>query len=384
MARRQRRRGREAAAASGVGLLRITGSRHDRAVTGVGGAAAVATLRGRSAPSSAGTAPSLRAGEPGRQPQLPRVPEVSPISSPHPHPGARADHAPPRGLRTGDALPASLSRAGAGLRTPATNRAGNSHHALDSLHTAVHFRNKLRSRRSGATKVDFLAHAATAVARRFRSENPCRWSAAPRTGAVAPKCRPPPVWGECRHLTYTGDADLCTSAGPTGVVIMPSQWGRVSSPKLAPPRFRSSLPAIDRDVGKNPVTRGSVRADQRDRRGEQRPIPELPELRLSRVSWNLSGGPPPDTDRGVGVGRRQDANQEGDHRDQQVPENHAQDEYQARARHTRCCNNRDGRDRRGHARGPARPRRRRRPASDGLIDGGRRGRGVRAPRQTRP
>ena len=58
---------------------------------------------------------------------------------------------------------------------------------------------------------------------------------------------------------------------------MPSQWGRVSSPKLAPPRFRSSLPAIDREVGQNPVTRGSVRADQRDRRGEQRPIPELPE-----------------------------------------------------------------------------------------------------------
>jgi hypothetical protein len=42
--------------------------------------------------------------------------------------------------------------------------------------------------------------------------------------------------------------------------------------------------------------------------------------RLSRVSWNLSGGPPPEACRGVGVGRRQDTNQEGDHRDQQVPE----------------------------------------------------------------
>src|ERR1035437_4751722 len=42
--------------------------------------------------------------------------------------------------------------------------------------------------------------------------------------------------------------------------------------------------------------------------------------RLSRVSWNLSGGPPPEACHGVGVGRRQDTNQEGDHRDQQVPE----------------------------------------------------------------
>src|SRR5665811_378615 len=30
--------------------------------------------------------------------------------------------------------------------------------------------------------------------------------------------------------------------------------------------------------------------------------------RLSRVSWNLSGGPPPEACRGVGVGRRQDTN----------------------------------------------------------------------------
>ena len=68
--------------------------------------------------------------------------------------------------------------------------------------------------------------------------------------------------------------------------------------------------------------------------------------RLSRVSWNLSGGPPPEACRGVGVGRRQDTNQEGDHRDQQVPEKRAQDEYRARARRTRCRDDRDGRDRR--------------------------------------
>ena len=30
--------------------------------------------------------------------------------------------------------------------------------------------------------------------------------------------------------------------------------------------------------------------------------PRLEMARLSRVSWNLSGGPPPDTARGVGVG----------------------------------------------------------------------------------
>ncbi len=37
--------------------------------------------------------------------------------------------------------------------------------------------------------------------------------------------------------------------------------------------------------------------------------------RLSRVSWNLSGGPPPDTARGVGVGHPPRHHQEGDHHD---------------------------------------------------------------------
>jgi hydroxylamine reductase len=59
------------------------------------------------------------------------------------------------------------------------------------------------------------------------------------------------------------------------------------------------------------------------------------DMRLSRVSWNLSGGPPPDTAHGVGVGRPPRHHQEGDHRDQQIPEEHAEDEYQARARRTR-------------------------------------------------
>src|SRR5674476_1505946 len=40
------------------------------------------------------------------------------------------------------------------------------------------------------------------------------------------------------------------------------------------------------------------------------PVPEVSTLGiqrgLSRVSWNLSGGPPPEACRGVGVGRRQD------------------------------------------------------------------------------
>src|ERR1035437_7891435 len=57
-------------------------------------------------------------------------------------------------------------------------------------------------------------------------------------------------------------------------------------------------------------------------------------LRLSRVSWNLSGGPPPDTAHGVGVGRPPRHHQEGDHRDQQLPEEHAEDECRARARRT--------------------------------------------------
>src|SRR5665647_1773172 len=48
--------------------------------------------------------------------------------------------------------------------------------------------------------------------------------------------------------------------------------------------------------------------------------------RLSRVSWNLSGGPPPDTARGVGVGHPQRHHQEGDHRDHQVPADHPKDE----------------------------------------------------------
>src|SRR5450759_908140 len=56
--------------------------------------------------------------------------------------------------------------------------------------------------------------------------------------------------------------------------------------------------------------------------------------RLSRVSWNLSGGPPPDTAHGVGVGRPPRHHQEGDHRDQHVPEEHAEDECRARARRT--------------------------------------------------
>jgi len=37
--------------------------------------------------------------------------------------------------------------------------------------------------------------------------------------------------------------------------------------------------------------------------------------RLSRVSWNLSGGPPPDTAVEVGVGHPPRHHQEGDHRD---------------------------------------------------------------------
>src|SRR5450759_1084847 len=48
--------------------------------------------------------------------------------------------------------------------------------------------------------------------------------------------------------------------------------------------------------------------------------------RLSRVSWNLSGGPPPDTAHGVGVGRPPRHHQEGDHRDPQVQEEHAEGE----------------------------------------------------------
>jgi len=56
---------------------------------------------------------------------------------------------------------------------------------------------------------------------------------------------------------------------------------------------------------------------------------------LSRVSWNLSGGPPPDTARGVGVGHPPRHHQEGDHRDQQVPEEHAKDEFRTGARRAR-------------------------------------------------
>jgi transposase len=72
------------------------------------------------------------------------------------------------------------------------------------------------------------------------------------------------------------------------------------------------------------------------RRGNKKAIVAVGRsiLRLSRVSWNLSGGPPPDTAHGVGVGRPPRHHQEGDHRDQQVPENRAQDEYRARARRT--------------------------------------------------
>ena len=68
----------------------------------------------------------------------------------------------------------------------------------------------------------------------------------------------------------------------------------------------------------------------------------IARLRLSRVSWNLSGGPPPDTARGVGVGRPLKHHQEGDHHDQQVPEEHVQDEYRARARRARWRDHIDG------------------------------------------
>jgi hypothetical protein len=58
-----------------------------------------------------------------------------------------------RGTTDRNALPASLSRSGGGPRTPATNRAGNSHRALGNGDASVCFRNRRRSGSSGATQV---------------------------------------------------------------------------------------------------------------------------------------------------------------------------------------------------------------------------------------
>ena len=80
------------------------------------------------------------------------MPEVSPILCPHPHPEAAGNWVR-RGLRTGMLLPASLSRAGEGPRTPATSWAGNLHHTLGCADAAVRFRKELGSGCSGGTQV---------------------------------------------------------------------------------------------------------------------------------------------------------------------------------------------------------------------------------------
>lgn len=95
--------------------------------------------------------------------------------------------------------------------------------------------------------------------------------------------------------------------------------------------------------------------------------------RLSRLSWNLGDGPPPETCHGVGTRVNDQEHLEGDRREQELPERQDRHESAGRAGDG---DRGAGRDCRGHARGAAGPRGRHRAAGDERDHGAGRERGV--------